>query len=87
MTSSISGTISESTCLSTFWLILRVVFGLLPQIIEMIDEEKDKQAGRDEVVRAVLKRLKNVSDRAKDARADARRDIDAGVRDDEFQRD
>lgn len=72
---------------ATFWLILRVVFGLLPQIIEMIDEEKDKQAGRDEVVRAVLKRLKNVSDRAKDARADARRDIDAGVRDDEFQRD
>lgn len=73
---------------SAIWLIAQVVFGLLPQILAAIKEEKQKQTGRDEIVKAVLGKFKDVSDRAEKARADARAKLDSGLSDDDpFLRD
>lgn len=72
---------------TTFLLALQVILNLLPKIFDMIDEERKKQVGRDEIVLSVLERFKDVSERAEAAR-DAARDSNAGgVSDDEFRRD
>jgi hypothetical protein len=70
---------------STAWLIIQVALTLLPKIIAMVQEEKSKQVGRDEIVKAVLKRFEDVETRAKAARDAAAAN---GVRDDDvFKRD
>jgi len=72
---------------STAWLIIKVVFGLLPSIIAAVREESVRQAGRDQVVDAVLERFKNVRTQAQQNRDNARDDIDAGVRNERYRRD
>lgn len=72
---------------STAWLIIKVALALLPKIITMIEEEKHKQVGRDEIVDAVVKRFEDVEARAKAARDNAAANINNGVRNNQFQRD
>lgn len=72
---------------STAWLIIKVALALLPKIIAMIEEEKHKQVGRDEIVDAVVKRFEDVEARAKAARDNAAANINNGVRNNQFQRD
>lgn len=72
---------------SIFWLMVRVVFTLAPAIWNAIREEQQKQSGRDEIVKAVLERFRDVQKDAEKHRDDARARIDDGVRDDQFFRD
>lgn len=72
---------------STLLLAIRIVFELVPDILSHIKEEQQKQLGRDEIAKAVVKRFKDVSKRAEDARAAARDDIANGVSRDRHQRD
>lgn len=72
---------------STAWLIIQVALTLLPKIISMVQEEQSRQTGRDQIVKAVLKRFEDVEARAKAARDAAASDLGRGVRDDEFKRD
>lgn len=72
---------------TTAWLIIQVMVSLIPKIVAMLEEEKSKQVGRDEIVKAVLKRFEDVEARAKAARDTAADNFDNGVRDNQFQRD
>lgn len=72
---------------SLIWLIVRIVFSLLPQIIQEIRDEEKKQTGRDQIVQAVLKRFEDVKERLNKSRDAARDAYDNGVRNDEFKRD
>lgn len=72
---------------STFWLVIQIVFTLLPRVLEAIKEERNKQKGRDEVIEAVLNRFDDVEKRAEKARNDATDRLDDGLPDDRFRRD
>ena len=72
---------------STAWLVIRVVLGLLPQIIAIVEAEKNKQAGRNEIVLAVFKRFQDAMDQADKNRADASKHIDDNGLPNTFRRD
>lgn len=56
---------------------LKVLVGLISTIVIAVREEQQKQTGRDEIVKAVLKRFKDVAARAEKHRVDAANRIDS----------
>lgn len=76
--------------MATFLVVVRVLFKLLPMVIQFYREEQQKGIGREEMVDAIVERFQNVRDRAKKARDDARADIATNggeVPDNKFLRD
>lgn len=72
---------------TTIFMVVRILFTLLPAIWNAIREEQQKQSGREETVKAVLERFKDVKQAAKEHRDAARDRVDSGMHDDRFRRD